>query len=105
MKKIKVTATLELSPSEFRSVAGAQVMNAARQVLADERRQALAADALRPPNAALIAAGTEVARALTRYENSVGTRDERSALARLVAASAGLRSAVSTVQNLTKKES
>lgn len=104
MKKIRVTAVLELSPSEFRSAAGAQLMNVAREVLLEERRQALASDARQPPNAAFVAAGNEAARALTRYENSIGTRDERPALARLVAACKGVRSAINTVKNPPKKE-
>ncbi|MFK0277417.1 hypothetical protein ACIQUG_27325 [Ensifer sp. NPDC090286] len=35
-----------------------------------------------------------VARALTRYENAAGSRDERPALAGLIAASKGLRKAL-----------
>ncbi|WPJ67989.1 hypothetical protein STOPSMEL_13 [Sinorhizobium phage StopSmel] len=40
-----------------------------------------------------------VARALTRYENAAGSRDERPALAGLIAASKGLRRALQADKN------
>ena len=49
---------------------------------------------LRSPAPAIEQGARNVARALTRYENAVNSRDERPALAGLIAASKGLRKAL-----------
>lgn len=53
----------------------------------------------KPQSAALLDAASNVAAALSTYENSMGTRDERRALNRLIASSKGLRDAVATIKN------
>lgn len=53
----------------------------------------------KPQSAALLDAASNVAAALSTYENSMGTRDERRALNKLIASSKGLRDAVATIKN------
>lgn len=62
-------------------------------------REEDAAPRRKPQSAALLDAASNVAAALSTYENSMGTRDERRALNKLIASSKGLRDAVATIKN------
>ncbi|MBW8285778.1 MAG: hypothetical protein K0M55_19490 [Rhizobium sp.] len=53
----------------------------------------------KPQSAALLDAASNVSAALSTYENSMGTRDERRALNKLIASSKGPRDAVATIKN------
>lgn len=53
----------------------------------------------RSPTLTIQQGARNVARALTRYENAAGSRDERPALAGLIAASKGLRKAIQADKN------
>jgi len=52
----------------------------------------------KPQSTALLDAAANVSAALSTYENSMGTRDERRALNKLIASSKGLRDAVANIK-------
>jgi hypothetical protein len=98
MKKIPVSIALDLNltSAEIRAAAGSSLVSAVRATFFEERRMALSDEARRLGIAAYAVAARNVSAALGRYEGSVGTRDERRALANLVAACSGLRKAVNS---------
>ena len=103
---IKAVLDIQLSPAQVRRAAGPTMMQAARALILEERRLELAHEARRSNIAAHMTAVRTVVDAFTRYEASVGTRDEKRALAHLAAACAGLRTSLKAIDSLTnpKKE-
>lgn len=93
MKTILIPFEVKLD--DLVAVVGPHIM----QVQRDAEREEDAALLRRPHVQALIHAGRTLSKALKRYETSVGTRDERSALNALIAASKGVRSAVKNIKD------
>lgn len=89
---------VQLTPEMIRAAAGPEMIAYTRRLLAQERAQTISDDMRRSPVAACGFAISKVVSALQRYENNVGSRDERRALDGLIAACCGLRTASKAVR-------
>ena len=102
---LTVPVEVTLTPEMIRAAAGRDMIAYARRMVAQERAKALSDDVRRSPVGMLGFSVATIVSALGRYENSVGSRDEKKALAALVAACCGLRTASKAVRfDLEEKE-
>lgn len=102
---LTVPVEVHITADMIRAAAGPDLITYTRRMLAQERAKTISDDLRRSPVAALGFSVTKVVSALARYENNVGSRDEKKALAALIAACCGLRTASKAVRfDLEEKE-
>lgn len=102
---LTVPVEVALTPEMIRAAAGSDMIAYTRRMLAQERAKVLSDDVRRSPVGALGFSVSKVVSALARYENNVGSRDEKKALTALIAACCGLRTASKAVRfDLEEKE-
>lgn len=90
---ITVPARVELTPELMVEVFGTKIMSEAKRALQEKDRKSLGKLARQSSVTAYSDAVQHVVAAITRFEASKGTRDERRALAHLEASCVGLRKA------------